>query len=287
MSEKLEVRALCKRFAIRTGSFEALSNVSFSAAAGEFVAIVGASGCGKSTLLRIISGLEPASSGEVMVDARPILGPDRDRAMVFQDYSLYPWLSVLENIRFGSRLAANCGNTSADERSIADRSLLLLELMGLSAVRDAHPHALSGGMRQRVAIARALLCKPGLLLMDEPFGALDAQTREVMHDLILHILALEQRTIVFVTHDVEEAVYLADRVIVLAPTPGRIDSVWRIDLPPALERTQDLKRSPEFLDMERKILARIRATSGLQKDLDALRRLSRQVGAVAAPSTTP
>ena len=287
MSEKLEVRALCKRFAIRTGTFEALSNVSFSAAAGEFVAIVGASGCGKSTLLRIIAGLEPTSSGEVMADDRPILGPDRDRAMVFQDYSLYPWLSVLENIRFGARLAANRGSSSAEETRVADRSVLLLELMGLSAVRDARPHALSGGMRQRVAIARALLCKPGLLLMDEPFGALDAQTREVMHDFILHIVALEQRTIVFVTHDVEEAVYLADRVIVLAPGPGRIDSVWRIDLPPALERTQDLKRSPGFLDMERRILARIRATSGLQKDLEALRRLTGQVGAVAAPSAKP
>jgi NitT/TauT family transport system ATP-binding protein len=287
MSEKLEVRALCKRFAMRTGSFDALSNVSFSAAAGEFVAIVGASGCGKSTLLRIISGLEPPSSGEVVVDERSVLGPDRDRAMVFQDYSLYPWLSVLENIRFGSRLAANRGYTSADERSADDRSVLLLDLMGLNGVRDAHPHALSGGMRQRVAIARALLCRPELLLMDEPFGALDAQTREVMHDLILHILALEQRTIVFVTHDVEEAVYLADRVIVLAPAPGRIDSVWRIDLPPALERTQDLKRSPDFLDMEGKILDRIRATSGLQRDLEALRRLTGQVGTIAAPSARP
>jgi NitT/TauT family transport system ATP-binding protein len=144
----------------------------------------------------------------------------------------------------------------------------------LSSVRDAYPHTLSGGMRQRVAIARALLCKPELLLMDEPFGALDAQTREVMHELILHILALEKRTIVFVTHDVEEAIYLADRVIVLAPGPGRVDSVWSINLPAALERTQDLKRSPEFLDMERKILGRIRATSGLQRDLDALRRLA-------------
>jgi NitT/TauT family transport system ATP-binding protein len=129
-------------------------------------------------------------------------------------------------------------------------------------------------MRQRVAIARALLGKPQLLLMDEPFGALDAQTREVMHDLILHILALERRTIVFVTHDVEEAVYLADRVIVLAPAPGRIDSVWHIELPPALQRTQDLKLSPEFLAMERRILDRIRATSGLQRDLEALHRLT-------------
>ena len=275
MTVKLVVRGLCKRFQRRGGSFDALADVSFSAAAGEFVAIVGASGCGKSTLLRIVAGLENSSGGEVRVDDRPIFGSDRDRAMVFQDYSLYPWLTVLQNICFGSRLMANRGdNTLADQRSVADRSVLLLELMGLSSVRDAHPHTLSGGMRQRVAIARALLCKPELLLMDEPFGALDAQTREVMHDLILHILALEKRTIVFVTHDVEEAIYLADRVIVLAPAPGRVDSVWQTDLPPALDRTQDLKRSPEFLAMERRILGRIRATSGLQRDLDALRRLT-------------
>jgi NitT/TauT family transport system ATP-binding protein len=271
------VRGLCKRFATAAGSFDALDDISFSAAPGEFVAVVGASGCGKSTLLRIIAGLETASAGEVLVDGRLIVGTDRDRAMVFQDYSLYPWLTVLQNIGFGARLRANRGDsTQADERGIADRSVLLLELMGLRAVRDARPHMLSGGMRQRVAIARALLCKPELLLMDEPFGALDAQTREVMHDLILHILALERRTIVFVTHDVEEAVYLADRVIVLAPSPGRIDSVWPIYLPPALERTQDLKSSPEFLNLERRILDRIRATSGLQKDLDALRRLTSQ-----------
>jgi NitT/TauT family transport system ATP-binding protein len=275
MSVKLAVRGLSKRFTSRGASFDALAEVSFSAAPGEFVAIVGASGCGKSTLLRIVAGLETSTGGDVLVDDRPIVGSGRDRAMVFQDYSLYPWLTVLQNICFGSRLNANRRDIMlADTRSIADRSGLLLELMGLSSVRDAYPHTLSGGMRQRVAIARALLCKPELLLMDEPFGALDAQTREVMHELILHILALEKRTIVFVTHDVEEAIYLADRVIVLAPGPGRVDSVWSINLPAALERTQDLKRSPEFLDMERKILDRIRATSGLQRDLDALRRLA-------------
>ncbi len=286
MSGKLHVRGLCKRFVMRTGSFDALTDVSFSAQAGEFVAVVGASGCGKSTLLRIIAGLDAPSSGDVLVDGQTVLGPDRDRAMVFQDYNLYPWLNVLQNIRFGSRLSAN-RLSAADEGTLADRSLLLLGLMGLMSVRDARPHALSGGMRQRVAIARALLCKPELLLMDEPFGALDAQTREVMHELILHILALEKRTIVFVTHDVAEAVYLADRVIVLAPSPGRIDSVWTSNLPPALERIQELKRSPEFLDMERSILDRIRATSGLQKDLHALRRLTDEVGASRGRSTAP
>ncbi len=285
MNDRLVVRALGKQFTTAAGPFDALSDISFSVAPGEFVAFVGASGCGKSTLLRIIAGLEPLSRGEVVVDDRPILGPDRNRAMVFQDYSLYPWLTVIENIRFSRRLAANRRDTHvADARIAAERSVLLLELMGLTRVRDAYPHTLSGGMRQRVAIARALLAKPHILLMDEPFGALDAQTREVMHDLILHLLALEKRTILFVTHDVEEAVYLADRVIVLAPGPGHIDSVWRIDLAPALERTQELKRSPGFLALESQILARIRATSRLQSDLAVLHRLTGHVDRGAASS---
>jgi len=266
---------LSKRFVTEAGAYDALSGVSFTVTAGEFVAVVGASGCGKSTLLRIVAGLERPSGGEVLVDERPVEGPDRDRAMVFQDYNLYPWLTVRENIRFilGLRSTRRDADRAA-ARGAEERSELLLELMGLTRVRDARPHELSGGMRQRVAIARALLGKPDLLLMDEPFGALDAQTREVMHDLILHVAALEQRTIVFVTHDVEEAVYLADRVIVLAPGPGRIDSVWRIDLPPALERNQNLKLSHAFLSIEGDILSRIRATSGLQSDLTALQRLT-------------
>ena len=283
MSEKLSVRAVGKRFQASGKTVEALAGISFEVAAGEFVAIVGASGCGKSTLLRIIAGLESASAGEVLVDGCAVSAPDRDRAMVFQDYSLYPWLTVLDNIRFSLNLRVNrgansAGSPSAGGRSGEERALLLLTLMGLEKVRNAHPHQLSGGMRQRVAIARALLAKPQLLLMDEPFGALDAQTREVMHDLILHIVALEQRTILFVTHDVEEAVYLADRVIVLAPGPGHIDSIWRIGLPPALERTQDLKLSAPFLAIESDILGRIRATSGLQSDLEALRRLTVREG---------
>ncbi|HEY2678081.1 MAG TPA: ABC transporter ATP-binding protein [Steroidobacteraceae bacterium] len=277
MTDKLIIRALNKRFNTPAGPFEALANISLGVASGEFVAIVGASGCGKSTLLRIIAGLELPSSGEILVDQRPILGPDRGRAMVFQDYSLYPWLTVLQNIRFSARLRANARSGNTADALAADRSLQLLELMGLERVRDSHPNALSGGMRQRVAIARALLNKPELLLMDEPFGALDAQTREVMHDLILHILALEKRTIAFVTHDVQEAVYLADRVIVMAPAPGRIDSIWRIELPPALDRTPELKRSPEFLTMESLILARIRATSGVHRDLEALQRFTGRI----------
>ena len=277
MSTHLAVQGVGKQFATAAGSFVALADISFTTAAGEFIALVGASGCGKSTLLRIIAGLELPSSGRVLVDDKSIAGPGRDRAMIFQDYSLYPWLTVIENIGFSGRLAATRrGQSAADAQHLARRALLLLELMGLERVRDAHPHALSGGMRQRVAIARALLSKPKVLLMDEPFGALDAQTREVMHDLILHIVALEKRTVLFVTHDVQEAVYLADRVIVLKPGPGSIDSIWPIGLPPALDRTQDLKLSPEFLSLERQILNRIRATSGLQSDLQALKRLTAQ-----------
>jgi NitT/TauT family transport system ATP-binding protein len=272
MTEKLRVSALSKQFNTQSGPVSALADISFTAASGEFVALVGASGCGKSTLLRIIAGLDAASSGVVLIDGQAATGPGRDRAMVFQDYSLYPWLTVLENIAFGRRLRANRMATPAELGK--QRAALLLELMGLERVKDLHPTALSGGMRQRVAIARALLCQPQLLLMDEPFGALDAQTREVMHDLILHIVALEKCTVIFVTHDVQEAVYLADRVIVLAPEPGRIDSMYTVSLRPPLERTADLKLSPDFLALEREILGRIRATSTVQRDLTGLRRLA-------------
>jgi NitT/TauT family transport system ATP-binding protein len=273
MSGALSVQNLSKHFVTASGRFCALDAVSFDARAGEFVALVGASGCGKSTLLRIIAGLEHPDGGTLCLDDQLVTGPGRDRAMVFQDYSLYPWLTVHENICFSQRLRANRRRGGAGSQ---ERANLLLELMGLVRVRNAHPHALSGGMRQRVAIARALMSGPEVLLMDEPFGALDAQTREVMHDLILHIAALEKRTVLFVTHDVQEAVYLADRVIVLAPGPGRIDSIWPVDLPPALERTQELKLEAHFLAIERQILTRIRATCSLQSDLNTLKRLTAQ-----------
>jgi NitT/TauT family transport system ATP-binding protein len=271
VTAKLAIRELCKRFATRQGVFTALADVSFDIAAGEFVALVGASGCGKSTLLRLIAGLESPSGGAILLEERPVHGAGRDRAMVFQDYSLYPWLTVAENVGFSLGLRANRRRGPAPN---ASRSSLLLELMGLERVADAYPHTLSGGMRQRVAIARALQNEPDVLLMDEPFGALDAQTREVMHELILHVLASERRTIVFVTHDVEEAVYLSDRIIVLAPGPGRVDSIWRTDLPPPLARTQELKQSPAFLSLAGRIRTRIRETSGLQSDVAALRRLT-------------
>jgi NitT/TauT family transport system ATP-binding protein len=193
--------------------------------------------------------------------------------MVFQHYSLYPWLNVSENIRFCRQLAAHTRERStADVEAASGRADALLRLMGLTASAKAYPNQLSGGMQQRVAIARALMGQPQMLLMDEPFGALDAQTREVMHDLILHVHRLERSTIVFVTHDVEEAIYLGQRIVLMAPRPGRIDTVYEVPLP--AERNQDMKLAPEFLALKREILERIRETSGMKTDFELLRKLS-------------
>jgi NitT/TauT family transport system ATP-binding protein len=258
----------------------ALRDVSLNIGPNEFVTFVGASGCGKSTLLRTIAGLENYSQGNVRVAGRAITAPGPDRAMVFQHYSLYPWLSVLDNIKFCRQLKTHTKDrTSADVEDAAGRADALLRLMGLTHVAKAYPAALSGGMQQRVAIARALMSRPPILLMDEPFGALDAQTREVMHDLIKHVHKLERTTIVFVTHDVDEALYLGDRVVLMAPRPGRIDSIVNVPLP--IERHRDMKLSPEFLQLKRQLLDRIRDTSGMKTDLDLLDKLNRSVEGVA------
>ena len=252
-----------------------LDQVSLHVAPGEFLVLVGASGCGKSTLLRILAGLETYDSGRVILDGQLVHGPGADRAMVFQHYSLYPWLTVKDNIRFSRQLRVVRDQlTSSDVEAASGRSDALLSLMGLSHAADYYPNQLSGGMQQRVAIARALMNRPKLLLMDEPFGALDAQTREVMHDLIRHVHQLEGTTIVFVTHDVEEALYLGDRVVVMAPRPGRIDSV--VSVPFGRQREQDLKATVDFLGLKRQILHRIRETSGMKTNRDMLEQLSQQ-----------
>jgi NitT/TauT family transport system ATP-binding protein len=269
---KLSVRHLHKRFDGAAG--EALCDVSIDIAANEFVTLVGASGCGKSTLLRTLGGLEFQSSGEVLEDGAVVQGPGISRAVVFQNYSLYPWMTVRQNIRFCRQLRAlTAGCTSADVEAASGRADALLRLMGLVAVADAWPNQLSGGMQQRVAIARALMGRPDILLMDEPFGALDAQTREVMHDLILHVHGLEKTTIVFVTHDVEEAIYLGQRVVLMAPRPGRIDGIYEVPLP--ARRDQGMKHASNFLELKRQILMRIRATSGMKTDFELLEQLSR------------
>ena len=270
---KIECKNVWKFFGYVPKQTTALQDVSLSIADNEFITLVGASGCGKSTLLRTLAGLETHSRGEVLVDGKAITGPGQDRAMVFQHYSLYPWLRVSENIRFCRQLGAHTHNrSSADVETASGRADALLQLMGLTASAGAYPNQLSGGMQQRVAIARALMGKPQILLMDEPFGALDAQTREVMHDLILHVHRLERTTIVFVTHDVEEAIYLGHRVVLMAPRPGRIDSVYDVPLP--AKREQDMKLAPEFTRLKRQLLDRIRETSGMKTDLEQLQRLS-------------
>ncbi|QGZ31343.1 ABC transporter ATP-binding protein [Stutzerimonas stutzeri] len=275
---KIRIRHVGKTFVSDTREVEALQSVSLDIQPNEFITFVGASGCGKSTLLRIIAGLETLSRGEILLDGHAIDGPGVDRAMVFQHYSLYPWLTVMKNIKFCRQLKviSDTVRGDGDIETASGRADALLSLMGLGPFADAYPSQLSGGMQQRVAIARALMPKPATLLMDEPFGALDAQTREVMHDLIRHVHALEKTTILFVTHDVEEAIYLGGRVVLMAPRPGRIDSIYDVPLP--ARRDQEMKLSPEFTALKREILARIRETSGMQTDLDQLAKLTAIAG---------
>jgi len=275
MANIITCRSVCKTFGTRGGPVPALQNVSLAVAEGEFLTVVGASGCGKSTLLRMLAGLEAPTSGEIEAVGCRVRGPGAERAMVFQNYSLYPWLTVMDNIKFPRQLAVHySGRTSSDVEAASGRADALLNLMGLSSVESAFPAQLSGGMQQRVAIARALMTRPRVLLMDEPFGALDAQTREVMHDLILHVCELERCSVVFVTHDVEEAIYLGRRVVLMAPRPGRIEAVYEVPLAPV--RQQEMRHTVQFLGLKTQILARIRETSGLRTDLELLQKLSRR-----------
>jgi NitT/TauT family transport system ATP-binding protein len=272
---KVIIQNVGKVFERAASPIPALDKVNLSIEDNEFITLVGASGCGKSTLLRILAGLEYRTSGEVMCDGKNIAEPGADRAMVFQHYSLYPWLSVIDNIKFSRQLKVNRENlSSSDVEAASGRAEALLNLIGLNKVRDAYPNQLSGGMQQRVAIARALMGRPSILLMDEPFGALDSQTREVMHDLILHIHHIEKSTIVFVTHDVEEAVYLGQRVVLMQPRPGRIHSIFPVPLP--AQRTQDMKHSEAFRTLRTEILTRIRESTGITTDLDMLEQLNLQ-----------
>ena len=234
-AKKLEACDLTKRF----GDLEVLHEVCASISEGEFVSLVGPSGCGKTTFLRIIAGLDKADGGEVMVDGRPISGPGRDRGFVFQSDSLLPWRTVLDNTIVGLELA---GRLSPDE---INRTRKLLDLVGLAGFENYFPRQLSGGMRQRVNLARALAIDPELLLMDEPFSALDAQTREIMQGELQRIWEEGRKTVLFVTHQIDEAVFLSDRVLVFARRPGRILEEVQIDLP--RPRTMATKRDPKFV----------------------------------------
>ena len=223
---KLAIENVSKSFRGASGSVLALDRVSLNVAEAEFVCLVGASGCGKTTLLNIIAGLEKPDSGLVLADGKPVTGPGRERLVMFQEPGLFPWLTVLGNVLFGLKLKPNL--TSKDRRDVAS---YYLELVGLSRFERANIHELSGGMKQRVSLARALAPNPRVLLMDEPFAALDALTREQLYGDIQRIWKARRKTIVFVTHNVREAACLGDRVLLFAPHPGRIHEEFTVDLP--------------------------------------------------------
>jgi NitT/TauT family transport system ATP-binding protein len=229
----VRVDSVGKRYAGTSGPVQALDGISFDVADGEFVCIVGPSGCGKTTLFRVIAGLEPATTGRVVLDGDRVDGPSTDLGLVFQEYHLFPWRTVAGNVGFG--LEQGGVGTGERERRVRD----LLDLVGLDGFADTYPRDLSGGMKQRVALARALAVDPGLLLMDEPFGAVDAQTKKMLQDELLDIWQETGKTILFVTHDVEEAVKLADRVVVMAKDPGRIREVVDVDIERPRERSDD------------------------------------------------
>ncbi|HEY7299911.1 MAG TPA: ABC transporter ATP-binding protein [Xanthobacteraceae bacterium] len=232
---ELTVQHLSKFF----GALEALHGIDVTIDRGGFVSVVGPSGCGKTTFLRIVAGLEPASAGEVLIDGRAVRGPGGDRGFVFQTDNLLPWRSVLTNASIGPEIAGNAG--AAERR----RTLDLLKLVGLEGFENYYPRQLSGGMRQRVNLARALAIDPEILLMDEPFSSLDAQTREIMQTELLHIWEQGRKTVLFVTHQIDEAVFLSDRVLVFARRPGRLQESVKIDLP--RPRALAMKRTSEFV----------------------------------------
>jgi NitT/TauT family transport system ATP-binding protein len=234
----LEVNQLHKQFKTRHGLLAALKNINLHVQEGEFVCAVGESGSGKSTLLRLIAGLETPTAGEILVDGMRVTGPGCDRGMVFQSYTLYPWMSVMENVEFGLKLQ---GVSKLKRRQQAAD---YLEVVGLSGFAKALPQELSGGMKQRVAIARALASRPKILLMDEPFGALDVQTKEVMQQFLLEIWRSTNTTIFMITHDVEEAIFLSQRIYVLSARPGTIKQELQIQLPSKSD--PQVKRYPIF-----------------------------------------
>jgi NitT/TauT family transport system ATP-binding protein len=248
---KLELRNVSVRYRNpRTGvETVALAGTSFGIAAGEFLCIVGPSGCGKTTLLHALDGLRPLSGGEVLLDGRPITEPGPDRAMVFQNASLMPWRTVLRNVTYGLELHR------VPLREAIPRARAMIELVGLAGFEDRHPGELSGGMQQRVNLARALVIDPEVILLDEPFAALDAQTRELMQSELLRVWQATKKTAVFITHQISEAVYLADRVVVLSSRPGRVKAI--VDVPFPRPRAANARFDERLVEIEQRIASLI------------------------------
>jgi ABC-type nitrate/sulfonate/bicarbonate transport system ATPase subunit len=258
MANVLELKGVGKTFVNPDGeTFAAIKDVNLEIPdlpeRGEFRVFLGPSGCGKSTILNIVAGLMTPTTGQALLHGKPISGPGPDRGMVFQSYSSYPWLTVLDNVAFGLKLRG----VPRDEREKVARTWV--KKVGLAGSEKKYPNQLSGGMRQRVAIARTLAVKPQIILMDEPFGALDVQTRLGMQNLINELWEEIEGTILFVTHDIPEAVYLADKIHILSSAPGTMADEIDVDLP--LHRTEELKRSTRFRELEQEVLDRIRAQS--------------------------
>ncbi|MCB2169924.1 MAG: ABC transporter ATP-binding protein [Deltaproteobacteria bacterium] len=244
---KLRLDNLGKTFGSGEKSVVALENIAIDVRKGEFAAVVGPSGCGKSTLLNIVAGLERETTGQALINGQRIEGPGADRGMVFQSYTLFPWLSVRKNVEFGLRIK---GLPAAKRADIARR---YLRLVGLEEFENALPKALSGGMQQRTAIARVLANNPEMLLMDEPFGALDAQTRMQLQDLLLDVWSKEQATVLFITHDIDEAILLADTIYIMSRRPGRI--IKSIPVPIPRPRDHRVMVLPEFITIKKDVMA--------------------------------
>ena len=245
MQPKIVFSNVTRRFDLAGNEFVALDRFSLDVADGEFVTVVGPSGCGKSTALNIAAGLLAPSEGEVLIDGKGVDGPGPERGMIFQQYALFPWLTVRQNVEFGLRIK---GEPAARRRETAEH---FIDLVGLGHFADALPKTLSGGMKQRCAIARAYAVDPSVLLMDEPFGALDALTRVQLQDQLLETWSRERRTVMFITHDVDEAVYLANRVVVMAARPGRLQEIIEVNLP--YPRTEQIRLSPEFTAIRNRV----------------------------------
>ena len=251
---QLSIQGVSRTFTSAKGqATQALLPVDFEVRDNDFVTILGPSGCGKSTLLRIVAGLDRATSGRVLLDGAPVEGPGAERGMVFQSYTLFPWLTIEQNIRFGLR---ERGMAEAQQK---ERAAYFIAKVGLRGFEQHYPKQLSGGMQQRTAIARALANDPKILLMDEPFGALDNQTRVLMQELLLGIWEAERKTVMFVTHDIDEAIFMANRVAVFSARPGRIKSEIAVQLPHPRHYT--IKTSPEFMDLKARLTEEIRAES--------------------------
>ncbi len=251
---RVSIQAVSRVFETAKGQrTQALQPVDFEVQDNDFVTILGPSGCGKSTLLRIVAGLDHATSGRVLLDGAPVECPGADRGMVFQSYTLFPWLTIEQNIRFGLR------ERGMPESAQKERAAYFIAKVGLRGFEQHFPKQLSGGMQQRTAIARALANDPKILLMDEPFGALDNQTRVLMQELLLGIWEAERKTVLFVTHDIDEAIFMANRVAVFSARPGRIKTELAVDLPHPRHYT--IKTSPEFMDLKARLTEEIRAES--------------------------